>query len=114
MLIVQEDTPAFAEALARIAERGETDHARVEPEVREILAAVRKEGDVALLRYAQRFDHRTPAPILRRAFPGAEALARLPAHTREALELAAIRIRRFHERQKDAGFRYSEEGVTLG
>ena len=114
MLIVQEDTPAFAQALSRIAERGETDHARVEPEVREILAAVRDEGDVALLRFAQRFDHRTPDPILRRSFPGAEALARLPAHTREALELAATRIRRFHERQKDAGFRYSEEGVTLG
>lgn len=114
MRIVVEDTPAFDETLAALAVRGDDDLARVEPDVRAILDAVRREGDEAVLRYAERFDARRPDPILRRDYGGAAALARLPLHLREALELAANRIKSFHERQRDAGFRYTEGGITLG
>jgi len=106
-------TAEFEAALARLEARGESDFARVEPAVREILAAVRTEGDAAVQRYSERFGRRAPQLVLR-DYPGAKALARLPADARGALELAAARVRAFHERQVDAGFRYEAEGVTLG
>jgi histidinol dehydrogenase len=107
-------TPEFDQALSALAARGEADFDRVEPAVREILAAVRSEGDAALLRYIQRFENRAPRQLFVREYGGAAALARLRAEARAALELAAERIRRFHEHQKDPGFAYEEEGVRLG
>jgi histidinol dehydrogenase len=106
-------TPEFEAALARLEARGEADFARVEAAVREILAAVRSEGDAAVQRYNERFGRRA-AHLVLREYPGAAALLRLPAETREALELAADRIRVFHEHQRDAGFRYEAEGIALG
>lgn len=106
------DAAAFAEALDRIARRGEIDHERVEPAVREILAAVRAEGDAALARYSQKFDGRPSS--FAREYDGKGALARLASVEREALELAAVRIEAYHEHQRDNGFVYEDAGVTLG
>jgi histidinol dehydrogenase len=106
-------TREFDAALARLESRGEADFARVEPIVREIIHAVRTEGDAAVQRYNERFGRRA-ARLVVRDFPGAAALARLPTEARSALELAAARIRSFHEHGRDTGFRYEDEGITLG
>jgi histidinol dehydrogenase len=108
-----EGTREFDAALERLETRGEADLARVEQGVREIVAAVRAEGDSAVQRYNERFGRRAPH-LLQRDYPGAAALARLPVDVREALELAADRIRAFHEHQRDSGFRYEDGGITLG
>ncbi len=110
---VVDGTPEAEALLETLAGRGEADFARVEPVVREILAAVRAEGDPAVLRYAEKFGRRPPALVMRE-YPGAAALDRLPREAREAMELSAERIRAFHERERDAGFRYEQDGVTLG
>jgi histidinol dehydrogenase len=108
-------TPEFDAALARLESRGEADFTRVEPVVREILDAVRTEGDAAVHRYNERFGRPTSrASLLVRDYPGAAALARLAPEARSALELATTRIRAFHERQRDAGFRYEHDGITIG
>jgi histidinol dehydrogenase len=106
-------TPAFDAALARLENRGESDFERVEGQVREILAAVRAEGDEAVQRYNARFGRRAPQ-LIAREYPGAAALARLAPDVRAAMELSAARIRAFHEHERDVGFRYDEDGVTLG
>ena len=106
-------SPGFEAALARFESRGEADFERVEPAVREIIGAVRRRGDAAVQRYSEQFGRRAPRLVLRE-YPGAAALARLPAEQRSALELATARIRSFHEHQKDHGFRYTSEGITLG
>jgi histidinol dehydrogenase len=108
-----EGTADFEAALARLEFRGDSDFARVEPAVREILAAVRAEGDAAVQRYNERFGRRAPQ-LVAREYPGAAALARLPADVRGAMELAASRVRAFHMHERDAGFRYEEAGITLG
>jgi histidinol dehydrogenase len=113
LAIALEGTPDFDAALARLETRGESDFARAEPAVREILAAVRAEGDAAVQRYNERFGRRSPR-LLVRDYQGAAALARLPVEARSALELAASRIRAFHEHGRETGFRYDEEGITLG
>ncbi|HEY3493194.1 MAG TPA: histidinol dehydrogenase [Polyangiaceae bacterium] len=111
-----EGTPEFDAQLAKLARRGQSDLGRVEPAVREILDAVRAEGDRALARYVERFERRTPDRFLLRDYGGAEALRDLPSDVRSALELATRRIRSFHERQREAlgGFEYEEGGVRLG
>ncbi len=112
---VDAQSPEFSSALARLARRGESDLERVEPVVREILAAVRSHGDRAVLEQVQRLEKRTPPQLLVRDYGGAEALAELAPLVREALELSATRVRRFHEEQKKhlLGFSYTEAGVTL-
>jgi histidinol dehydrogenase len=116
-------TPEFDAALKRLERRGDADFARVEGAVREILAAVRTGGDEAVQQCNARFGRRAPRLVLH-DYPGAAALARLPAEAGAALELAASRIRAFHVHQRDiepqgvcrpgGGFRYEDRGVTLG
>jgi histidinol dehydrogenase len=106
-------TPAFDAALSKLEARGEADFARVEPAVREILRAVKTDGDAAVQHYNERFGRRAPRLVVRE-YPGAAALARLPADAREAMELATSRVRAFHEREVDTGFRYEDDGVGLG
>ena len=108
-------SPDFAAALTRLTRRGDTDLDRVEPVVREILSAVRQGGDRAVLGYVEKLEQRRPAQLLLRDYDGAAALASLSAPVRQALELSATRVRRYHEQQKQhlLGFSYSEAGVTL-
>jgi histidinol dehydrogenase len=112
--IVAHDHPSFAATLERLATRGELDFEKVEGPVRAILNDVRREGDAAVRRYVERFEKRSPAVLHRTSYGGAEALARLEPGTRGVLERAAERIARFHEHQRDAGFRYTEGAITLG
>ncbi|MEO8903504.1 MAG: histidinol dehydrogenase [Polyangiaceae bacterium] len=114
---VKQGAPEYLALLASLARRGESDLDRVEPAVREILAAVRSEGDVALKRFVERFEQRPlPKAWVQRDYGGEAALRSLPAPVAEALVEAAARIRRYHERQAQAlgGFEYKEGGVTLG
>lgn len=112
---VDAESPEFARALSRLARRGESDLERVEPVVREILAAVRRDGDSAVLGYVEQLERRTPSQLLVRDYDGAGALASLAEPVRRALELSAERVRRYHEQQKRhlGGFSYTEDGVEL-
>lgn len=114
--IVTHSTPEFDATFARLRDRGEADSAKVEPAVRQILEAVRREGDGAVLRFIEQFERRKPSALVIRELNGKAALERLPAEARAALELAAERITAFHERERShvQGFRYEEEGRTLG
>lgn len=115
-------TPAFSSMLALLHGRGDTDFAKVEPAVRTILDDVRKNGDEAVLRYVAQFEKRVVRTLFLRAghdYDGAAALARLPADARAALEHAASRIARFHDRERTVmfgggGFRIEDEGMTVG
>jgi len=109
-------TAQYDTLLARLTRRGESDLDRVEPAVREILSAVRSEGDAGLKRYVERFEKRVAPTWLERDYGGEAALRSLPKSVAEALVEGAARIRRYHQRQAAAlgGFEYTEEGITLG
>jgi len=112
--IVAHDHPSFAATLERLSGRGEVDFEKVEGAVRAILADVRARGDEAVRAFVERFEKRSPASLFRRDYGGAEALERLDPKVRGVLERAEARIARFHEHQRDAGFRYEEDGIELG
>lgn len=102
--------------LRRLERRGETDLERVEPRVREVLAAVRAEGDAGVARFVRELEGRETGALLRRDYAGAEAAASLDPGLAAALTEAAERIRRFHQHQAAQGgsFEYEAGGVRLG
>ncbi|HVU04816.1 MAG TPA: histidinol dehydrogenase [Polyangiaceae bacterium] len=114
--IAREGTPEFERLLARLERRGDADLDSVEASVREILHAVKKEGDAAVRHYVKKFEGRDVSELTIRNYGGKEALASLDAPVREALIEAAARIRRYHERQLEdlVSFEYEEAGVKLG
>lgn len=85
--------------------------------VLEILAAVAKTGDEALVEYTNRFDRQTlSAADLAFSADDLDAAEReVDADLLEALKLAADRIEKFHKRQFPSGEDYIDEvGVRLG
>ena len=86
--------------------------------VREILAAVKSNGDAAVIEYSRRFDRITAETMadleisLDRAHA---ALKNIPQDQRQALEAAADRVRNYHEHQKQDSWSYTEaDGTVLG
>lgn len=82
--------------------------------VERILADVRHRGDTALREWSQRLDGSAPESF---AVPAAQlqaALEQLPADLRQALELAADRVRRFHQAQPITSWMTQDLGGTVG
>ncbi len=108
--------PGFAATLdALLAFEGCTD-AAIEQAVADILAAVRKDGDAAVVEFTRRFDHLDVADMAALELPRAEldaALAGLPAEQRAALESAAERVRLYHERQRLESWSYTEDSDAM-
>jgi histidinol dehydrogenase len=110
--------PGFRAAFTALLDRAQELDARVEGVVREVLEAVRARGDAALVDYTSRFDRWTAASAGALEIPRArlaEAAGRIPPEQHKALEQAAERIRRYHERQKIDSWTYTEaDGTLLG
>jgi len=107
---------------ALLAFEAGTDQA-IENAVTSILADVKARGDAAVLEYTNKFDRipnggATSMAALEISQEELQAaLAAIPATQRDALQVAAQRVRAFHERQKQElnGFTYTEaDGTVLG
>ena len=109
------DFPERFESL--LAATAENDP-EVDAAVREIIAAVRRDGDSAVLEYTRRFDG-LAADALSELRVSASRLdaawAAIDAGERVALTEAAARIRGYHEHQRQDSWHYlDEDGSTLG
>jgi len=100
--------------LARRAQSSE----QAEGVAAEVIADVRANGDEALVRLSRRHDGLAVADAAALELPldALDAAWRaLPSADRTALEVAAKRIRRYHERQPTGAFEYTDEfGNRLG
>ncbi|MEW6611348.1 MAG: histidinol dehydrogenase [Pseudomonadota bacterium] len=118
MIRLDSRTPDFDQALRRLTDWDAGLDPAVEATVRDVLHAVREQGDRAVLDYTQRFDRLRANSLAELEVPRAklrEALAGLAPADREALALAAERIRSYHERQVAESWEYSEaDGTRLG
>ena len=83
-----------------------------------ILADVRQRGDAAVIDYTQRFDRLQVSGMPELEIAPArlnEALQRIPAATRAALETAVERLHAYHQHQKQETWTYTEaDGTMLG
>lgn len=86
--------------------------------VMEILQAVRRRGDQAVVEYTNRFDRLEAGTLEELEIPSSrcqDARARIDAGQLEALELAAERVRAYAEHQKLESWSYTEaDGTVLG
>jgi histidinol dehydrogenase len=98
----------------------QTDDAAVESAVKEIISAVRTEGDSAVRRFASKFDKSSPQQFEVSREAVQDALDKLRKDAPElisAMELSADHIQRFSIKQKEqfADFEYEmEAGLILG
>ncbi|MGQ7246937.1 histidinol dehydrogenase [Halomonas sp. V046] len=100
-----------------LAWEGVSDH-RVQQSVAEILAQVKAKGDEALVALTRRFD-RVDATTMAELTIGPERLQAafdgLGDEQRQALTVAAERVRHYHEQQKPTSWQYTEaDGTVLG
>jgi histidinol dehydrogenase len=90
----------------------------VETVVDDVLSDVRLRGDAALVEYTNRFDRRqltTVADVVVDHDELTQALDGLAGAERQALQVAAERIRNYHQHQKQASWNYQEaDGTLLG
>ncbi|HVO89702.1 MAG TPA: histidinol dehydrogenase [Casimicrobiaceae bacterium] len=110
--------PGFDAALDALISFEAAQDPQIDATVATIIADVRGRGDAALLDYTQRFDRLRVSSAADLEITSAQmrnAYESLPADQREALRVAAHRIRAYHERQRDGGFTFREDdGSELG
>ncbi|MBX2856673.1 MAG: histidinol dehydrogenase [Rhodobacteraceae bacterium] len=109
--------PDFEDRFSALLSAKREDAADVDAAAREIVAEVRTRGDAALIEYTERFDHVT---LTRETLAySAEEIdagaAGAPTAEVAALELAAARIEKYHQRQLPEDARWTDEaGMEMG
>ncbi|MDB5417485.1 MAG: hisD [Phenylobacterium sp.] len=109
--------PDFEAAFGAFVDERRDTPEEVDATVRDILAAVRSEGLAAVLRLAHQFDGvELDETTIRVSEAEIQAgAAACPTEVRDAIAFAAKRIRAYHERQRPADQRFTDDaGVELG
>lgn len=106
----------FNEVINGLANRLHVDLSAQDEAVREIIRNVQRNGDRAILEYTNKFDRtqyrvedlRVTQDEIRSAY------GHLGEKEIQALKTASANIRKFHEKQVQESWEYTENGVTLG
>lgn len=108
----------FAERLSELLSWDSVSDGQVVTAVEEILADVKTSGDAALLSYTNRFDRMQADSVAALEVSKeqlAQSLQAISASQRDALAVAAERIRHYHEHQKQDSWSITEaDGTVLG
>ncbi len=107
----------FEAQFRALLEMKREDSPDVDDTVAGIISDVRARGDAAVIELTERFDRLALTPETLAFTPDeiAAAIETVPAEEREALELAAERIRAYHVRQMPEDHHWTDpEGATLG
>lgn len=111
-------TNDFADRLKTLLAFDASEDESIEHATATILNGVRQHGDTAVLDYTRQFDGINVAKMADLRISAEQchqALTDLPPDTRQALETAADRIRRYHEHQVTGSWSYTEpDGTVLG
>ncbi|HEY9649659.1 MAG TPA: histidinol dehydrogenase [Coleofasciculaceae cyanobacterium] len=115
--IITQQTEAQTE-LRRICDRTSQDQVvHKESTVREVLQAVKRQGDKALLHYTEEFDHQTLSPEQLRV-SGSEldaAYQQVSKELLDAIQLAARQIEAFHQQRVPKSWvQFGDDEVVLG
>lgn len=110
--------PTFDQRLNELLAWESVSDQGVQTAVTEIVEAVRHRGDDAVLKYSKRFDRLKANSVAELVVPASrlqQALETIPAQQRDALIVAAERVRTYHDKQKQDSWSYKEaDGTLLG
>ena len=107
----------FSNKLIELLNRDQAQSTEVDQQVAEIISTVAKRGDQALFAYTKKFDRFDVEARGLEVLPMrlTQAFDNIPASQREALEYAADRVRKYHQRQLQESWSYQEaDGTELG
>ncbi|MDX1724115.1 MAG: histidinol dehydrogenase [Pseudomonas sp.] len=108
----------FAQHLDHLLSWESVSDDAVNHRVLEIIKAVRERGDAALVEFTKQFDGLDVASMADLILPRERlelALTRITTEQRQALEVAAERVRSYHEKQVQDSWTYTEaDGTVLG
>lgn len=94
-------------------DRRSTFQRKIEATVRKILKEVLSKGDTSLVKYNKLFDkHKLPLKVNIDEIK--ESSKKVSKDVYDAINFAALRIRKFHERQLESSWQYEEGDITLG
>lgn len=115
MRILKAGSRGFEKYLFDLERRWVQEGFHLEEDVRSILNRVREEGDKALIHYSRLFDGlRIPVDHLRvKPLEIREAYRNVSRELLKTLEVAASRIRRFHQPRNGPPAAYREPGIQL-
>ncbi|SMF34823.1 histidinol dehydrogenase [Pseudogulbenkiania subflava] len=116
MLRLSSSQADFAERLKALLAFETAQDPAVDAAVAAICDDVKARGDAALVEYTNRFDRTDAASMAGLTLSRDEleaAYKRLSSEVREALEAAAGRVRRYHEKQLMQSWSYEDEDGTL-
>ncbi|MDO9499520.1 histidinol dehydrogenase [Falsiroseomonas sp.] len=118
MIWLETSAPGFEAGFQALLDDGRDTTTRVDAAVSGIIAAVREDGDAALIELTRRFDRWSPATTDTLRVTAAEldeAAAMVPADQMAALRLAARRIEAFHRAQLPTDIDMTDaDGVRTG
>ena len=106
----------FDQMLRQLHDFENTMDESVETTVAQILSNIKTRGNEALVEYTQKFDHVQANTIVELELTQEDlhrSLSSLPEQQRQALEQAAERIRKYHEKQVAETWRYQEDDSTM-
>ncbi|MBF0491561.1 MAG: histidinol dehydrogenase [Deltaproteobacteria bacterium] len=106
----------FQSKLQKILHRSASSNREVETKVATIISLVQKKGDAALFQLSKKFDqhelNKNTIEVSNSEIRQAFKLVQAEEH--RALDLAASRIRDFHERHSLKSWQYKKDGLLLG
>jgi histidinol dehydrogenase len=110
--------PDYAQQMDTLLSWEAVSDAQVQKTVSDIVFDIRTRGDAALIEYTNKFDRMNVSSMAQLELSQEQlqkALDELPVERREALLLAAGRVRSYHEKQKQDSWDYTEaDGTLLG
>jgi histidinol dehydrogenase len=115
--LIKTTDPGFKPLLRKILQRRGVRDGAVDRSVAEIVGAVQKQGDRALLRYTAKFDGLRLSPAAMEVKPTEieQAMGKVARADLITLRLAAKRIAAFHRRQLQVSWHYRDPlGMMLG
>jgi len=89
---------------------------KIEQTVKEILTNVKNNGDKAVIAFTNQFDRMNVSSMTELELPKLrlqQALDGLPVEQRKALDIAADRIRQYHDKQQQQSWSYTDDDGTL-
>lgn len=116
MKIIKYKDDTYSQEIEALVERCDVDFQTQDKTVRDILEAVKKDRDSALLEFTNRFDQTDYQLSDLEVQPEEiqEAYNQVDLAELDAMKLAADNIERFHARQVQESWEYKEGEVTLG
>lgn len=100
--------------LKKLRSRDSGKNNSVERTVKQILEDVKKNGDKAVLKYTRKFDYKGAVNLKLRSSEINRLSNRADKKVLKALELSATRIRKFHEKQREYSWSFTEGETILG